>query len=330
MRLASLLIIVGACGGSARKAGSCDGPCPISKIDHLVVVVQENHTFDNYFARWCTAPAGSAPTCTSGPSCCEAGPDPAPGNATPVALDDAENGRRQPDHTRACETAEADGGAMDMYAAGASACSDPGNVAYAPAPIAQPYWDLAAGGALADHWFQPISGASSANDMYFWRAQFVFDDDDVEPDADGKQCSFTTNVKQYTDANLGTLLDGAGVSWGWYQGGYDAMVAASATGACPKAPGDCPAGLSIYPCVVEPGDLAVEYYAGQADNPKVLHDYDRFAQDLHDGTLPQVAIVRAIGYQSEHPALGTTISAGTAWVSGVVDAIEGSDYRPDT
>jgi phospholipase C len=331
MRLVSLLLIFAvACGGSVRKPGSCDGPCPVSKIDHLVVVVQENHTFDNYFARWCTAPAGSSPTCTSGPGCCEAGPDPAPGGAAPVALDDAENGRRQPDHTRACETAEANGGAMDRYAAGAEPCSDPGNVAYAPATIAQPYWDLAAGGALADHWFQPIAGASSANDMYLWRAQFVFDDDDVEPDADGKQCSFTTNVKQYSDANLGTLLDAAGVSWAWYQGGYDAIVAASATSACPKAPADCPADLSIYPCVVEPGDLPVDYYAGQADNPKVMRDYDRFAQDLHDGTLPQVVFVRAIGYRSEHPALGTTISAGTAWVKEVVDAVEGSDYAPDT
>src|SRR5579862_2386416 len=99
MRLASLLIIVGACGGSARKAGSCDGPCPMSKIDHLVIVVQENHTFDNYFARFCTAPAGSAPTCTDGPACCEAGPATDPSGAAPTVLDDTSNGARDPDHT---------------------------------------------------------------------------------------------------------------------------------------------------------------------------------------------------------------------------------------
>src|SRR5262245_55381167 len=88
---------VAACGGPARKAGSCDGPCPASKIDHLVVVLQENHTFYNYFARYCTAPAGSSPACTAGPGCCEAGPDRDPSGATPVVLDDARNGDRDPD-----------------------------------------------------------------------------------------------------------------------------------------------------------------------------------------------------------------------------------------
>ena len=39
-------------------------PCPTSKIDHVVILVQENHTFDNYYGRYCTAAAGSAPTCT--------------------------------------------------------------------------------------------------------------------------------------------------------------------------------------------------------------------------------------------------------------------------
>ncbi len=58
-----------ACGGSPhREPGSCDGPCPVSKIDHLVVVIQENHTFDNYFGKYCTAAAGSAPSCTDGPA----------------------------------------------------------------------------------------------------------------------------------------------------------------------------------------------------------------------------------------------------------------------
>jgi phospholipase C len=52
-----------------RQPGSCDGPCPTSKIDHLVVIVQENHTFDTHFGHYCTAPSGSQPTCTAGRAC---------------------------------------------------------------------------------------------------------------------------------------------------------------------------------------------------------------------------------------------------------------------
>jgi phospholipase C len=49
--------LLAACGGTpTRTPGSCDGPCPISKIDHVVILVQENHTFDNYFGALAYAP----------------------------------------------------------------------------------------------------------------------------------------------------------------------------------------------------------------------------------------------------------------------------------
>jgi len=156
----------------------------MSGINHLIVVVQENHTFDNYFGRYCTAPAGSAPTCTDGPACCEAGPDHDPSGASPVVLDDAANGSYDPNHTQDCELAELDGGAMDRFVTGAP-CSDARNFAYADGDPVAVYRDLAGGGALADRYFQPIAGQSSSNDMYLVRAQFVFKDNDFKPNAIG-------------------------------------------------------------------------------------------------------------------------------------------------
>src|SRR5690348_6601742 len=97
------------CGGSPSN-GSADmammspdmTPLPLcggddcttmSSIKHLVVVVQENHTFDNYFGQYCTAATGSNPTCNTGPGCCEAGPATEPGStmASPVMLTDNDN-----------------------------------------------------------------------------------------------------------------------------------------------------------------------------------------------------------------------------------------------
>src|SRR6266850_1571959 len=99
MRRSVAVVLVAACGSNptVRKPGSCDGPCPASNIDHLVVIVQENHTFDSYFAGFCTAPTGSAPACTSGASCCEAGPAHEPSGASPIVLDDRANGAYDPD-----------------------------------------------------------------------------------------------------------------------------------------------------------------------------------------------------------------------------------------
>src|SRR5690348_5404538 len=53
--------------------------CPLvpganSNITHLVLIVQENHSFDNIFGNYCKAAPGSNPVCTTGPECCEAGP----------------------------------------------------------------------------------------------------------------------------------------------------------------------------------------------------------------------------------------------------------------
>jgi phospholipase C len=329
MRLAVLLTLVGACGSDARKAGSCDGPCPASKVNHLVVLVQENHTFDTYFGRYCTAAAGSAPTCTSGPGCCEAGPDHDPSGAAPMVLDDTLSAAHDPDHTQACELDETHGGLMDRYVTG-STCSDPRNFAYADPSVLAPYTQLAGAGALADRYFQPIAGQSSSNDMYLVRAQYVFTDNAYKPDAIGQDCSVVAQAMSFPGPTIGDLLDTASVSWAFYVEGYQAMIDAHAQGHCPTAPTDCPFGIGLYPCVFDPSDIPMDYYANLADDPRVLRDYAQFAKDLADSTLPQVVFVRGLGYHSEHPGYGDTISDGVRFTSSVVDAVKASPYAPDT
>ena len=74
--LASMVGTIGCAAASDSDAES--GAAAVStmtKIEHVVVIVQENHTFDTYFGRYCKAKAGSNPTCTKGPECCEAAPE---------------------------------------------------------------------------------------------------------------------------------------------------------------------------------------------------------------------------------------------------------------
>src|SRR5438876_9578017 len=154
-RAVAAAIVISACRATPAPHDACAGRC--SAIEHLVLVVQENHSFDVYFGGWCSAAPGSNPACTTGPSCCEAMParEPATG-AAPVTLDDAANAAYSPDHTQACELAEMDSGKMDKYAT--AGCGDRRNFALVAPAIVQPYRDLAARYALADRWFQPIAG----------------------------------------------------------------------------------------------------------------------------------------------------------------------------
>ena len=60
----------GTCTAPCTGGEHClQGVCTASKIEHVVLIVQENHTFDNYFGKYCTAPSGSPPACTNGRAC---------------------------------------------------------------------------------------------------------------------------------------------------------------------------------------------------------------------------------------------------------------------
>jgi phospholipase C len=312
-----------------RKAGSCDGPCPASKIDHLVVVVQENHTFDNYFGRYCTAAPGSAPTCTDGPSCCEAAPASEPSGSAAITLDDAANAAYDPSHLADCELDEINGGKMDRFVT-STRCGDPRNFAVADSSTMTTYWQLAKQGALADRWFQPTVGQSTANDMYFARAAFVFPDNQYAPDSIGRSCSLAPMHKTFTDQTLYDLLQTAGVSFAWYAEGYDDMVAAQMLGNCPTPPDACGFGLPLSPCVYEAGDVPINFYANFKDAPAHMRDLTKLDADLAQGTLPQVVFVKPVGYHSEHPGLHTNISDGVKVVKDIINKVTVSAYSPDT
>lgn len=309
-----------------------------AKIEHLVVIVQENHTFDSYFGGWCTAPTGSTPTCTQGPACCEKAPTKDPGSATLAStLNDAFNAARDPNHTQKCEVSEIDNGKMDMYVtstvsnpgAGATGCGSADNIAIADSTV-QGYWTFAQQGALADRYFQPMAGASSGNDMYLARAQYVFTDNAYEPVAIGASCSTNGTTMQYTDTTLGDLLNQAGVTWAWYSEGYAAMQAAVAMGTCPAAPPDCAFGNNAFDCVYDPSDNPFEFYKDLADDPATSRDYGQLATDLSGGTLPSVVFVKALLYKTEHPGYMDTVSAGVTFVTDTVQAVQASSAAAST
>jgi phospholipase C len=245
-------------------------------------------------------------------------------------LDDAANGGRDPDHTQACEAAEMNGGKMDSYATNKS-CGSPKNLLIGDAATMKPYWDYAAGGAIADRYFQPIIGQSSANDMYFARAAYVFTDNDQTPaDALGSACAFSSKPKSYTEQTIADLLVAAGIPWSVYIEGYKSTLDAVAAGTCPDKPADCGGPFKFYPCNYDPSDVPFQYYPTLRDNPAYFKDYGRFGADVAGGALPAVSYVRGIGYHSEHPGFKTTISDGQKFVKSVVDAVAASKYADST
>jgi phospholipase C len=329
--LAPLLLAV-ACSSTKTDAGPTRparpaNPAAPGKIEHVVIVIQENHTFDNHFGHYCTAPKGSDPKCAVGPACCEAPPDTEPSGSPPVVLDDDANAGYDPNHTQACELAEIDDGKMDKFVTGAS-CSMPNNFAVAPADLVNAYHDYASQYAIADHYFQSIAGQSSANDMYLAVAKFVFLDNTVKPDAPGKECDLTEKATSFDGTTIADLLLSAKKTASFYAEGYGAAKASP--GRCPAAPPDCDLSLPLYPCSFDPGDVPFLFYKRLVASPDFMKDYGDLAGDLAKGTLPNVAWVKAIGYRSEHPGYRTKLSSGVAFVDTLVKSILASPYRDST
>ncbi len=76
-----------------------------SNIEHIIIILSENHSFDSIYGNYCKAPAFSNPQCNLGPECCEAIPADSNG-VKPVILTDVQNSRWDPCHQNNCETSE--------------------------------------------------------------------------------------------------------------------------------------------------------------------------------------------------------------------------------
>ena len=271
----------GTCAVACPGAQHCtDGICRASKIEHVVLIVQENHSFETYFGMYCQAQAGASPTCTTGPACCEGAPyDPSsllyvePHGANALALNDdpsndASNFSHDRDHGQACELLQIDHGAMDRFVTGTTGssetcfgvgpnCSDPRNWVLADGTKATDavnyYWAIAAGNALADRYFQPIAGGTASNNMFFAGAAFRFIDNARMPDvvvgtrsggglcADPIDCLESTRVRPpYALPTIADLLLDSGSTFGIYADGYNDAYTAATIPQCPTASTSCP------------------------------------------------------------------------------------------
>jgi phospholipase C len=99
---------------------------------------------------------------------------------------------------------------------------------------------------------------------------------------------------------------------------------------CPDAPKDCSLGLPIYPCIYDASDVPFLFYPNFRNNPAAMRDLAALGSDIAASKLPQVSFVKGLGYHSEHPGGGTTISAGVSFVTSVVKLLQDSKYASKT
>ncbi|KAJ3362654.1 hypothetical protein HDU91_003319 [Kappamyces sp. JEL0680] len=290
---------------------------PNSKIEHVVLVVSENHSFDAYYGRYCQAPFGSNPDCNEGRNCCEAIQQ-IPGHS-PILLTDQANVDHDPWHLSGGEGCEINGGAMDKYIEGCSSFasvikySDPRNYAAADGTngSAAQYWKWAAENAMSDRFFQSSIGASSQNDMYFARGAFVFKDNSIVPPTEHCPIPIYNTVGSYKDPTIADLLLGCKVSMNVYQEGYTKS----------KSFGSCfPSGYTEFKKTWDPSDIGFQYFDSMQQQTNFFKDHLDFFTDVKQGQLPAFSFIKPGYYNCEHPGQ-STISSGEAFNGQLIDTI---------
>jgi phospholipase C len=357
----------GACGGSASSgtrssdggsatdsstgeaavgdspAGSDDGGAvpdaagAAQKIQHVIVIMQENRSFDHYFGTFPGA-EGIPMDAAGNPTVCNT--DPKTNTCVKPFHLTADKNFGGP-HSAANAQGCMDGGKMDGFirnAEGAkTGCADPNDPAcvngtlvdvmgyHTDAEIPN-YWAYAKNFVLGDHMFQPDASWSFPQHLYMvsgWSATCTTRSDPLTCSTDLNQPGGGAGPAkgEFPWTDLTYLLHRAGVSWKYYLGeGSDPH--------CGGDPQECEP-IQMLANVPSIWNVLPEFDTVKADGEVGnVVPYDQLYQDLQSGQLPHVAWIAPAGQVSEHPA--NLVSAGEAYVTALINSIMKSPFWNST
>jgi phospholipase C len=327
-----------ATGGSASGLSSGIDPS-IHKIRHVVVIMQENRSFDSYFG---TFPgADGIPMRNGVPTVCI--PDRGTGVCQRPYHDPSDVNGGGP-HGQVDAAADIDGGKMDGFIAQAegarSGCEDPTNpncrtgahvdvMGYHDASEIPNYWAYARNFVLQDHMFEPNASWSLPAHLFMvseWSAHCSRPGDpmscvnalqDPGNPPDFKAGNGTPPDYAWTD--LTYLLHKQRVRWGYYVFAGTQPDCADDAMTCRAVPQN-----AKTPGIWNP----LPYFDTVAEDNQLgnIQPIDRFYAQARAGTLPAVSWVDPAGAVSEHPP--ARVSVGQNYVTGLVNTImRGPDWN---
>jgi phospholipase C len=279
-------------GGATAAAPA---PKPRTPIEHVVVLMQANHSFDSYFGTYPGADGLPAGTCI--PTSVAPGADPKD-CVKPYRLGDGALGTL-PTSSRDVALEQRHGGRLDGFlAAGRTDPAAPAN----PAVMAHYddrdipwYWNAADDYVLFDRFFTSSLGGKLTNRM-FWVSG--------SPGVAGAATTDRIPAEGFTAPTIFDRLQAKGISWKFYVENYDPAITYRS-----RQSGDRGGQIKRVPLL---------NYARFLDDPerfKRIVDVSEYHRDLERGTLPAVSFISSSA-SSEHPP--GRVRAGQAFVRTLV------------
>lgn len=277
-------------------------PAGIQKIEHVIWIIQENRTFDNYFGMYPGAdgipPGTCLPKLPGSQECVK------PFRMADIPACDLS-------HEWEIAHAAYDHGAMDGFV---WAEGSPYTMSYLEQTDIPNYWTYAAHFVLADRFFSSLDGPSLPNHLFTVAAQ--------SGGLTGNVGTFEQLTREIDDpegfsfASMADLFSKANITWKYY------------VETLPKPPGAEDRNNLRYP---DPKQMSLwnplPAFAKVRKDPTLmahLVTLDEYARDLQHGTLPQVVWIIPAFQDSEHPP--EPVQQGMWYVTRQVNTLMQSRY----
>jgi phospholipase C len=348
----TLLLAATSAGVAFAQPKPSDTTTPIK---HVVVIYQENVSFDHYFATYPVAAntagepkftaASNTPT-VNGLSTTLLPPN-NPNSVQPFRLSRAQAQTCDQDHSYKDEQAAFNSGLMNKFVEtvgrGSAACVDYGKgpglvMGYYDGNTVTGFWNYAQHFAMSDNSYNTTFGPSTPGAINLVSGQthgFAQTSSAVtqngtiigDPQPTGDLCNTRDNTTS-TDSkntNVGDLLNSRNVSWGWFQGGFADCAASHANQAGVSSKDYIPHhepfqyyASTANPNHVRPASVAEIGHAGAANHQYDLTD---FWSAVDARTMPAVSFLKAAAYQDGHAGYSSPLDEQT-FVTSTINRLQ--------
>ncbi|MEO6835593.1 MAG: alkaline phosphatase family protein [Candidatus Tumulicola sp.] len=336
--IALVAVVAAGCVAAETTASRSSVPTgDIHKIRHVVIIMQENRSFDSYFG---TFPgADGIPMKDGVPTVCVPQPQ---NNACVQPFHDPADRNRGGPHNFHSSQVDVNGGRMDGFFTsmrGAARCATYGDPSCAGRGIARDvmgyhdarelpnYWKYARDFVLQDHLFENVASWSLPQHLFMvseWSAQCpqlgdamscTNEPENPDPPLDFRRrdpAAHGPGRPDYAWTDLTYLLHRKHVSWAYYVMSGTEPDCANGLETCRQRPQTyrTPGIWNILP------SFDTVKQDGELGNVRELRQFYSAAKS---GALPNVVWIAPAGKYSEHPP--ASVSAGQAYVTGLINAI---------
>lgn len=330
-------------------------------IKHLVVIFQENVSFDHYFGTYpnATNPAGE-PTftpATGTPSVnglSETLLTSNPNSFNPFRLDRSQAVLCDQDHDYTAEQQAFDGGLMDKFPQFTGDCSDKSlPMGYYDGNTVTGLWNYAQHFAMSDNSYGTTFGPSTPGALNLISGQthgaipasaagetengtVIGDPDATTDDCSQGSAQFPTVEMANTNKNIGDLMNTGSMTWGWFQGGFAPTSTIGGKAVCGSSHTNI-AGATVtdysahrepfqyYQSTANPHHLPPSSASmiGQTDQANHQYDISQFGVALAHGILPDVTFLKAPKYQDGHAGYSDPLDE-QAFITHTINELEQS------